>query len=70
MGQALLAGVVSGATIKLIQLRELMNLEIVKSTAEQDAKSRKIIDAEDQLEKRIKVIKKEQEFLSLSVWSL
>jgi type I restriction enzyme M protein len=70
MGQALLAGIVSGATIKLIQLRELMNLEIVKSTAEQDAKSRKIIDAEDQLEKSIKEIKKEQEFLSLSVWSL
>jgi type I restriction enzyme M protein len=70
MGQALLTGIVSGATIKLIQLRELMNLEIVKSTAEQDAKSRKIIDAEDQLEKSIKEIKKEQEDLSRNIWNL
>jgi type I restriction enzyme M protein len=70
MGQALLASIVSGATIKLIQLRELMKLEIVKSTPEQDGKSRKTIDAEDGLEKQIKEIRKEQEFLSLSVWNL
>ena len=70
MGQALLASIVSGATIKLIQLRELMRLEIVKSTPEQDAKSRKTIDAEDQLEKRIKDIKKEQEDLSRNIWNL
>jgi type I restriction enzyme M protein len=70
MGQALLASIVSGATIKLIQLRELMKLEIVKSTPEQDGKSRKTIDAEDGLEKQIKEIRKEQEFLSLSVWTL
>jgi type I restriction enzyme M protein len=70
MGQALLASIVSGATIKLIQLRELMKLEIVKSTPEQDAKSRKTIDAEDQLEKRIKDIKKEQEDLSRNIWNL
>jgi hypothetical protein len=70
MGQAILARIVSGATIKLIQLRELMKLEIVKSTSEQDAKSRKTIDAEDQLEKRIKDIKKEQEDLSRNIWNL
>jgi type I restriction enzyme M protein len=70
MGQALLASIVSGATIKLIQLRELMKLEIVKSTPEQDAKSRKTIDAEDHLEKRIKNIKKEQEDLSRDIWNL
>ncbi len=70
MGQALLASIVSGATIKLIQLRELMKLEIVKSTPEQDAKSRKTIDAEDHLEKRIKDIKKEQEDLSRDIWNL
>ena len=70
MGQALLASIVSGATIKLIQLRELMKLEIVKSTPEQDAKSLEIIDAEDHLEKRIKDLKKEQEDLSRNIWNL
>lgn len=45
-----------------------MKLEIVKSTAEQDAKSRKIIDAENHLEKKIKEIKKEQEELSRNIW--
>jgi type I restriction enzyme M protein len=70
MGQALLASIVSGATIKLIQLRELMKLEIVKSTPEQDGKSRKTIDAEDGLEKQIKEIKKEQEELSKNIWNL
>jgi ADP-heptose:LPS heptosyltransferase len=68
MGQALLDSIVSGATIKLIQLRELMKLEIVKSTPEQDGKSRKIIDAEDDLEKQIKEIKKDQEELSRNIW--
>ena len=70
MGQALLQGIVSGATIKLIQLRELMKLEIVKSTPEQDAKSRKTVDAEDGLEKKIKEIRKEQEELSRNIWNL
>lgn len=70
MGQALLASIVSGATIKLIQLRELMKLEIVKSTTEQDGISRKAIDAEDCLEKEIKDIRKKQEELSRNIWSL
>ena len=70
MGQALLQSIVSGATIKLIQLRELMKLEIVRSTTEQDARARKTIDAEAHLEKKIKAIKKEQEELSKGVWNL
>lgn len=70
MGQALLHSIVSGATIKLIQLRELMKLEIVKSTPEQDARARKIIDVEAHLEKKIKEIKKEQEELSKGEWNL
>lgn len=70
MGQTLLASIVSGATIKLIQLRELIKLEIVKSTAEQDARSKKVIDDEDHLEKKIKEIKKEQEQLSKTIWNL
>lgn len=70
MGQALLSGIVSGATIKLIQLRELMNLEIVKSTIGQDTKSMEIIDSEDRLEKQIQSIKKEQELLSKNIWNL
>lgn len=70
MGQALLESIVSGATIKLIQLRELMKLEVVRSTVEQDEKSRRIIDAEEVLEKKIREIKEEQEGLSKSVWNL
>jgi type I restriction enzyme M protein len=70
MGQALLSGIVSGATIKLIQLRELINLEIVKSNIEQDTKSREIIDSEERLEKQILSIKKEQELLSKNIWNL
>ena len=70
MGQALLESIVSGATIKLIQLRELMKLEIVKSSAEQDEKSRKIIDAEERLEKKIREIKEEQENLSKDIWNI
>ena len=70
MGQALLAGIVSGATIKLIQLRELMNLEIVKSTIKEDENSRQIIDSEEHLEKQIQRIKKEQELLSKNIWNL
>lgn len=70
MGQALLESIVSGATIKLIQLRELMRLEVVKSSKEQDAKAIKTIDTEAHLEKKIKEIKKEQEELSRGVWNL
>jgi type I restriction enzyme M protein len=70
MGQELLAGIVSGATIKLIQLRELMKLEVVQSTSDQDTKSREIIDSEERLEKQIQKIRTEQESLSKNVWKL
>jgi len=70
MGQELLAGIVSGATIKLIQLRELMKLEVVQSTPDQDAKSREIIDSEERLEREIQKIRAEQESLSKNVWKL
>lgn len=70
MGQELLAGIVSGATIKLIQLRELMKLEVVQSTSDQDAKSREIIDSEERLEREIQKIRAEQESLSKNVWKL
>lgn len=70
MGQALLESIVSGATIKLIQIRELMRLEIVKSSKEQDARSRKAIDAEWHLERQIQAIRKEQEQLSREAWNL
>ena len=70
MGQELLAGIVSGATIKLIQLRELMKLEVVQSTSDQDAKSREIVDSEERMEKQIQKIRAEQEFLSKNVWKL
>ena len=70
MGQELLAGIVSGATIKLIQLRELMKLEVVQSTSDQDTKSREIIDSEERLEREIQKIRVEQESLSKNVWKL
>lgn len=70
MGQELLAGIVSGATIKLIQLRELMKLEVVQSTSDQDAISREIVDSEERLEKEIQKIRVEQEMLSKDVWKL
>ena len=70
MGQELLAGIVSGATIKLIQLRELMRLEVVESTSDQDTKSREIIDSEERMEKQIQKIRAEQESLSKDVWNL
>jgi len=70
MGQELLAGIVSGATIKLIQLRELMKLEVVQSTSDQDTKSREIIDSEDRMEKQIQKIRAEQESLSKNIWKL
>jgi len=70
MGQELLAGIVSGATIKLIQLRELMKLEVVESTSDQDAKSREIIDAEVRMEKQIQKIRVEQEKLSNNIWKI
>jgi type I restriction enzyme M protein len=70
MGQELLAGIVSGATIKLIQLRELMKLEAVESTADQDAKSREIIDSEERMEKQIQKIRVEQEMLSKNIWKI
>jgi len=70
MGQSILASIVSGATIKLIQLRELMKLEVVKSSKEQDARAKKIIDGEAHLEKKIEEIKKEQEELSKGLWNL
>jgi len=61
---------VSGATIKLIQLRELMKLEVVQSTSDQDTKSREIIDSEERLEREIQKIRAEQESLSKNVWKL
>jgi type I restriction enzyme M protein len=70
MGQELLAGIVSGATIKLIQLRELMKLEVVKSTSDQDTKSREIVDSEERLERGIQKIRVEQESLSKNIWKL
>jgi type I restriction enzyme M protein len=70
MGQELLAGIVSGATIKLIQLRELMKLEVVESTADQDTKSREIIDSEERMEKQIQKIRVEQEMLSKNIWKI
>ena len=70
MGQELLAGIVSGATIKLIQLRELMKLEVVQSTSDQDTKSREIIDSEERFEREIQKIRVEQESLSKNIWKL
>ncbi|OWF65093.1 hypothetical protein B6A14_04580 [Polynucleobacter hirudinilacicola] len=70
MGQELLAGIVSGATIKLIQLRELMKLEVVQSTSDQDTKSREIVDSEERLERGIQKIRVEQESLSKNIWKL
>ena len=68
LGQDYLSSIVSGASIQLIQLRELLKLQIIRPSKNQLIDSKEIMQKEEKLEDEIRLIKVEQRKLSLDIW--
>ena len=68
LGQEFLSSIVSGASIQLIQLRELLKLQIIRPSKNQLDDSKEIMQKEEKLEDEIRLIKVEQRKLSLDIW--
>lgn len=70
LGRELLSGIVSGATIQLIQLRELERLEILLPDAAICQQAIEILEKEARLQKEINHLRQEQSLLASDLWSL
>ena len=70
LGQQLLGSVTSGATIQLISLRELMQLEVPLPSPEESASAVDILAREDELQRQIDELAAQQSKLARDLWSL
>lgn len=69
LGRELLNGIVSGATIQLIQLRELERLEVLRPDAAVCQQAIEALEKEARLQKEINHLRQEQSLLSSELWS-
>ncbi len=69
-GQALLEGVISGATIQLIQLRELTQLEVLSPEDVASCEAAALFDKEVNLQEQILELEKQQQNISSGLWAL
>ena len=70
LGQELLKGIVSDATIPLIQLRELNELNLLKLDAKKNSEVSAILDCESEMQAQISVIQKQQAELTHHLWTI
>jgi type I restriction enzyme M protein len=71
LGKELLDGVaVRGATIPLIQLRELQRLPIIIPTTEKAAEIGALLDDEDRIQREIEQLRVRQAGLASQVWAM
>ena len=70
LGQELLKGIVSDATIPLIQLRELNELNLLKLDAQRNSEVSAILDCESEMQAQISVIQKQQAELTQHLWTI
>ena len=70
LGQRLMAGIVSNATIQLISLRELLQLEVPLPSPAEAASCADILAKEDRLQHQIDELSAQQAALAKSLWSI
>ena len=70
LGQQLLKGIVSGATIPLIQLKELRKLPVIVQDAATQQHAIAALEAEAALERQITQLRDEQALQAASLWQL
>ena len=70
LGQGLLACIVLGATIPLISMRHLMQLEVPLPSPEESASAVDILAREDELQRQIDELAAQQSKLARDLWSL
>lgn len=70
LGQALLAGVVSGATTPLIQLRELLSLKIPVPSSNETQKAINVLAQEGEIQDQLALLVREQASIASDLWQL
>jgi type I restriction enzyme M protein len=70
LGQELIGGVVSGATIQLIQLKELMRLQVLVPDLETAHRAADALEQEAQLQREIDRLRQEQTQATAGLWTL
>jgi len=70
LGQQLLKGIVSGASIPLIQLKELRKLPVILPDAATQQRAIDALEAEAVLARQIHQLREEQAFQASSLWQL
>jgi type I restriction enzyme M protein len=68
LGQAILKTVISGATIKLIQLRELIELEVISTEDKTFTSAANMLDEESNYQKQIFDLRTEQHGIANKLW--
>jgi type I restriction enzyme M protein len=70
LGQQLLKGIVSGATIPLIQLKELRKLLVIAPDLPMQQRAATALEEEADLERQITELREKQAFQTASLWQL
>lgn len=70
LGQQLLKGIVSGATIPLIQLKELRKLPVIAQDLPTQQRATRALEEEADLERQITDLREQQAFQTASLWQL
>jgi len=70
LGQQLLKGIVSGATIPLIQLKELRKLPVIAQDQATQQRATRALEEEADLERQITKLREQQAFQTASLWQL
>jgi type I restriction enzyme M protein len=70
LGQQLLKGIVSGATIPLIQLKELRKLPVIAQDLATQQRATRALEEEADLERQITELREQQAFQTASLWQL
>lgn len=70
LGQQLLKGIVSGATIPLIQLKELRKLPVIAQDLATQQRAARALEEEADLERQITELREQQAFQTASLWQL
>ena len=69
-GQELLNSIVSGASIKIIQLRELLRLSVLSPSADENKRAADILDRESDIQEEIERLRHEQIQIGKDMWAL
>ena len=70
VGQSLLKNIVSGATIPLIQLRELMAMPILLPSMEEQRRAAQVLEEEARIQRQIDELRERQSKIAAGLWTL